>query len=298
MPRSGALPEPPAAEIPAVEEPVIAESPERQVTQDTTTEEEWEDVDWQEEDWEEEWEENWEEGWSGDWDNWPMSDDFFSHGYGGGGWIPVHFMPDLGDLNGVLNNIGFSDLPESGLLLHGGGGKGPIGNGWFIGGMGAGYTLDRKIHTTVITTDGDNDVIRRMKFGTGFGGVTLDRRYKISQKFMGGMGFLLGGGAKKLEISQASGEYNWEDIGGGFSEGTNGYFKLRKGYLVFQPKAMLHYRITPWLSIRSEIGYYMGFSFKNGWEAEIGEDSFEVLQSPDSNFYDGITFTIGPWFGF
>lgn len=262
-------------------------------------EEEWSDVEWDEEEWEREWEENWEDGWQGDFDSWPLEQEgLFAYGYGGAGYMPIWFIPDFSDLNTVVTDLGFSELPDYGVLLHGGGGKGPVGNGWFIGGMGAGYSMDRKIQYTINEETNPEEVIRRMKFKTSFGGVTFDKRLKISKKFMGGVGFLIGGGGKVLEVSQSSGIYNWDSIGSDFSSGDNGYFSLKKRYLVFQPKTMLHYRLTPWLSLRGELGYYMGFSFKNGWEAEIADDTFDVLESPDSNFYDGLTFSIGPWFGF
>ena len=295
---------PPMPEMPNIDDvPSPEEAPEvgEMPTPPDTTEmqEEWSDAEWDEEEWEREWEENWEEGWQGDFEDWPLEQEgLFEYGYGGAGYMPIWFIPDFSDLNRVITDLGFSELPDYGVLLHGGGGKGPVGNGWFIGGMGAGYGMDRKIQYTINETTNPEEVIRRMKFKTSFGGVTFDKRMKISEKFMGGVGFLIGGGGKVLEVSQSSGTYDWDTIGSDFSSGDNGFFRLKKRYLVFQPKALLHYRLTPWMSLRGELGYYMGFSFKNGWEAEIAEETFDVLESPDSNFYDGLTFSIGPWFGF
>jgi hypothetical protein len=299
MPRMRELPPmPDIGDEPALPDaPEVGEMPAAPDTSDA--EDEWSDVEWDEEEWEREWEESWEEGWNGDFENWPLEQEgFFEFGYGGGGYMPIWFVPDFSDLNTVITDLGFAELPDYGVLLHGGGGKGPVGNGWFIGGMGAGYSMDRKIQYTINEITNPEEVIRRMQFKTSFGGVTFDKRLKLSEKFMSGVGFLIGGGGKVLEVSQSSGVYDWDTIGTDFSSGDNGYFRLKKRYLVFQPKAMLHYRLTPWLSLRGELGYYMGFSFKNGWEVEIADDTFDVLESPDSNFYDGLTFSIGPWFGF
>jgi hypothetical protein len=299
MPRMRELPPmPDIGDEPSLPDaPEVGEMPAAPDTSDA--EDEWSDVEWDEEEWEREWEESWEEGWNGDFENWPLEQEgFFEFGYGGGGYMPIWFVPDFSDLNTVITDLGFAELPDYGVLLHGGGGKGPVGNGWFIGGMGAGYSMDRKIQYTINEITNPEEVIRRMQFKTSFGGVTFDKRLKLSEKFMSGVGFLIGGGGKVLEVSQSSGVYDWDTIGTDFSSGDNGYFRLKKRYLVFQPKAMLHYRLTPWLSLRGELGYYMGFSFKNGWEVEIADDTFDVLESPDSNFYDGLTFSIGPWFGF
>jgi len=56
--------------------------------------------------------------------------------------------------------------------------------------------------------------------------------------------------------------------------------------------------LTPWLAIRSEAGYMLGYSFKKGWEAQVGNEKFEMSNAPQDNSLTGITFTIGPWFGF
>lgn len=299
MPRMREMPDmPDIGNVPSPQEtPEFGEMPPPPDT--TKMQEEWSDAEWDEEEWEREWEENWEEGWQGDFENWSLDEEgFLEYGYGGGGYMPIWFNPDFSDLNTVITDLGFSELPDYGVLLHGGGGKGPVGNGWFIGGMGAGYSMDRKRQYTINETTNPENVIRRMKYKTSFGGVTFDKRLKISKKLMGGFGFLIGGGGKVLEVSQSRSIFDWDAIGSDFSSGDNGYFRLKKRYLVFQPKALLHYRLTPWLSVRGELGYYMGFSFRNGWEAEIAEDTFDVLESPDSNFYDGLTFSIGPWFGF
>ena len=63
-------------------------------------------------------------------------------GHGGGGWVPVWFMPDVTEINSMLSDLGFKEetFSEDGFLLQGGAGKGFVGKGWFIGGIGAGYS--------------------------------------------------------------------------------------------------------------------------------------------------------------
>jgi len=211
-----------------------------------------------------------------------------SVGYGGGGWIPVWFVDDneFADLNHILDNYGFQGLDESGILLHGGGGKGNVGKGWFLGGMGAGYT----------TIDGD-DVTRRMLFSTGYGGVTLDKRLAITNKMVTSFGFMLGWGGHNLQISQTDGSYDWSSLNEDMDSSANNAIELDKNYILFQPKVMLMYRILDWLGIRAEGGYMLSHSFSNGWNAVSCDDDFEVSNSPDTPF-QGYTVSIGPWFGF
>ncbi len=248
-----------------------------------------------------------EEAWEDHaWDDeeWPLKgleskfDGFFASGYGGGSWIPVWNMADLSDINGVIDELGFKRLPENGMLMQGGLGKGPVGRGYFIGGMGAGYSVDRKISHTVNRPDTSFNAIRRMRFSTGYGGVTLDKRYRLSENIATGVGFMLGGGEVSMEVSQTSGRYDWTNLPDEISDNGNSYLKLTKSYLIFQPKAMVMYRLTKWLAIRAEAGYLLGYSFKTGWDAKMADDTFEVRESPASHFYDGFTLSIGPWFGF
>jgi len=214
-----------------------------------------------------------------------------SVGYGGGSWIPVWYMPKdkFEDVNEIITSCGFTKLREDGLFLNGGGGKGMIGKGWFIGGMGAGYSIDRKI----IDTTG----VKRMIFSTGYGGVTLDKRIPISRKLISAIGFMLGWGGHTIEFSNIGETYDWDSVDTQFTSSKNNYIKMEKSYIMFQPKIACLYKLTPWLGIRAEAGYLFSYSYHSGWNAKICDDTFEVKNSPETS-YDGYTFTIGPWFGF
>ena len=271
-------------DIEETEEPDTPESPASPDTAETAADEE---------EMEEDWDEEWPLVGFGD-----SFDGFLSAGYGGGSWIPVWSMIDVSDVNNMIGELGFERLPESGLFMQGGGGKGPIGKGWFIGGMGAGYDVDRKMSYEIQRPDTSFTAIRRMKFSTGYGGVTLDKRYRLNENMVAGFGFMLGGGDVTLEVSQTSGHYDWDDLDEDLVRSGNSYMTLEKSYLTFQPKAMYLYRLTRWLGIRAEVGYMMGYSFKTGWNTKLADETFDVSGSPDSQYYNGFTFTVGPWFGF
>jgi hypothetical protein len=58
------------------------------------------------------------------------------------------------------------------------------------------------------------------------------------------------------------------------------------------------YRVLSWLGLRAEVGYTYGYSLTKDWRVRgLAGESFEVSGSPDTPF-QGMTATIGPWFGF
>jgi len=221
-----------------------------------------------------------------------------SVGSGGGGWIPVWFVDDnkFDDINYILDAYGFNGLDEKGILMHGGGGNGNMGKGWFLGGMGAGYSIDKKKGYD-IDGDGISDVTRRMLYTNGYGGVTLDKRLAITKNLITSFGFMLGWGGHNLQISQTDGAYDWEDLDDDMNSTLNNAIEIEKNYIMFQPKATVMYRIIDWLSIRAEGGYMLSHSYTSGWDAVSCEDNFEINNSPETP-YQGYTISIGPWFGF
>lgn len=221
-----------------------------------------------------------------------------SVGHGGGSWIPVWFVADneFEDINYILDSYGFNGLDEKGILMHGCGGHGNVGKGWFIGGMGAGYTIDKKKGHD-INGDEINDVTRRMLYANGYGGVTLDKRLAITKNLITSLGFMLGWGGHNLQISQTDGAYDWNSLDDDMDSSANNAIELEKNYIMFQPKATVMYRVLDWLSIRAEGGYMLSHSYTGGWDAVSCEDNFEIDNSPETP-YQGYTVSIGPWFGF
>lgn len=218
-----------------------------------------------------------------------------SAGSFGGSWLPYYYMGNFDDINGVITQLGFNSLRDNGLLYNGGALKFTIGNGWFLGFAGAGYSLD---HKTGYTLSEGTQVTRRMNFSTGFWGGTLDKRYPLSKTFVVGGGFLLGGGGTSLKVAQTSGDYTWPEIQNQLLDPYNNYFELHKSYLLFQPRASLLIRLKSWIGIHSEVGYLLSYSFTNGWTAKLDNETYEIKSSPTNSSYDGWTISVGPWFGF
>jgi hypothetical protein len=218
-----------------------------------------------------------------------------SGGTGGGSWLPIWFNGDFDDINSVLSSNGLDDLAnieimdKKGILLHGGAGKGNVGKNWMLGGMGAGYS-----YTTSRKTD--NGDTRKINVEVGYWGITLDKRHSFTKKITVAAGFMIGGAHQSVKLTQTDADFNW-DFTDESEVANSSILSMRKDYIIFQPKAVAMYRILDWLAIRAEGGYIMSHALESGWKAKMGGNDYTVNDSPNSPF-DGITFTIGPWFGF
>ena len=228
-------------------------------------------------------------------------------GYGGGSWIPTWFVPDFSELNTIASNLGFSSetFPEKGIYLSGGGGKGPIGRRFFMGGMGASHKNTKTTkHLWAIDESGLDtvSVSRKMTYAVSFGGVTLDRRIPITNKLTSSLGCMLGGGSVSMKVSQSYNTVTNIDLDNGLDDNFDDNYlrktslSLKNNFLVFQPKIMMMYHFTSWLGIRAEAGYMLSYSPKD-WEVSRNDSSVAAENLPTSNM-DGLTLSVGPWFGF
>jgi len=216
-----------------------------------------------------------------------------SVGYGGGTWMPIWVELDMDDVNYLVKGVGFSKIADNGILHTGFGGKFSIGKGLFLGGMGAAYDITKKTNAMV----GDENVIRRMKYKSTFGGVTLDKRFGISKNLYGSFGMMLGGASQSVEISQTKGDFSWTGYYQQIENSLNNYTKFQKSYIIAQPKVELLYRLTGWLALRAEGAYIASYGWSNGWNTKLTGDTFESTGSPNTKF-DTFTISAGPWFGF
>ena len=233
----------------------------------------------------------------------------YSVGHGGGSWLPIWYTPDIAEINDVLASLDFKDetFSEDGFLLQGGGGKGNVGKGWFIGGMGAGYSNKESSKHFWWDNDGILDstlVSRKAKYAVSYWGATLDKRYSFSKKFIGSVGFMLGAGQNFIKVTQTvdNGDipnFNFET---GSSQQMDDFYNfkskltMKKDYIVFQPKVMLMYHFLDWLAFRAEVGYLVSYS-PNDCTVKRNGETVKALNAPESNM-DGLTLTVGPWFGF
>lgn len=218
-----------------------------------------------------------------------------SAGYGGGSWIPMWIDLDMGDINDLISHedLGFTKVREDGILQQGGGGKFPIGRNFFLGGQFTSFN-DNKKKTNL--TDPNYHIWLRQR--NMMGGVTLDRRIPITSKFISSVGFLVGGANHELEFLNTDSNYDWDTLPGTIPSSNNTHFLLKKSFLVVQPRAELLYMFLPWLGLRAEAGYVAGYPLTQDWRVKgLQNESYEVSHSPDTK-YEGLTLTIGPWFGF
>jgi len=216
-----------------------------------------------------------------------------SAGYGGGSIFFNYYQADMDDVNKILNQLGFDEQPEDGILMIGGGGKGPIGKGFFIGGYAVGYEDEQKKGIT--DSEGNKGGTKWLRYSTGMGGVTLDKRIPLTSKLITSLGLMLGGASHTLEVTKTDALYNWDNLGDD-TNFTN--YTMHRDYLVAQPKAEVMFRILSWLAIRGEVNYTYGYSPQKGWKIRgFSSEEFNVTGSPSTE-YQGISYSVGPWFGF
>lgn len=217
-----------------------------------------------------------------------------SAGYGGGSWIPMWIQLDMDDINNLISQpeLGFGKYPDDVILQQGIGGKLPVGKGYFLGGQITWYEDSKRKNVD------DSNYHVWMQYSNVMGGVTLDKRIPITKNVVTSLGLMVGGAGHEMEFVNTDANYNWSDLPNIITSSNNTHFKLSKGYLLAQPRAELLIRFLPWLGIRAEGGYAYGISLREDWRViGMGEEEYEVTNSPNTK-YEGITFTVGPWFGF
>lgn len=218
-----------------------------------------------------------------------------SPGYGGGSWVPLWIKTDIEDINRLIgaNGLGFSEIPEGFMLQQGLAGKLPIGRGFFLGGQITGYS-----DGTRIVSPADPKYHLWMQYDRTLGGVTLDKRIPFTKNIIGSVGFMIGGAKHSLEFVNTDANFNWATMDSTITASNNTHIKLSKGYLIAQPKAELLVRILPWLGLRAEGGYVYGVNLRENWRAiGMGDEQYNIKNSPNTS-HNGISFSVGPWFGF
>ena len=214
-----------------------------------------------------------------------------SPGYGGGGFEPIYVDFNFVGVNQFLINNGFKGVGNGYIIALGGGGAGNVGNGWFIGGMGAGF--DQKQQIPVKDSSGVLIGQKRYEFRTGFGGVTITKKIPLfTKRLVLDVGTMLGGGSTILEMSQTDGDFSWTDVIG---ESNSYSLRYEKAYFAYRPSVGLLVRIKNWFGIHGSVGYLGTFSTKKEWTQKpfdftVGGVSPETL--------NGLSYSLGVWFGY
>lgn len=212
-----------------------------------------------------------------------------SPGHGGGGFEPVVIDYDFKGINDFLRVNEFDDISGP-VVAWGGGGAGNVGNGWFIGGMGAGFELRKQI-AIKDTLTGESGW-RSYKLENGFGGVTVAKKFPLfTERLVLDLSIMLGGGGTTLWVSQTDGDFRWDDP----VEGKKSYaVRLEKGYFAYLPSVGLLVRIKDWLGVHGSVGYLGTYSADDKWT----EKPFDfTVKGASPVVPSGPSFTLGIWFG-
>lgn len=216
-----------------------------------------------------------------------------STGDGGASWVPMYFNTEMEDVNELITAIGFSELPEDGVLTHGFAFNGNVGKNWFLGGQFQFYGDSKKVNV-------EEDYINNMKYNMFIGGATIDKRFALTKNLVTSLGVMIGGGSHKVSLIHTNGDYNWPVEGQDTFDimNNNANTTMSKGYILVQPRAEVLLRLLSWFGLRAEGGFLYGYGPTGGWKIRNEEgEAYEIKNSPDTPF-QGYTISIGPWFGF
>lgn len=231
-----------------------------------------------------------------------------SAGDGGFGWTPTYYMGDFEDLNDTFQKLGFGEemVDEDGIMLGGIAFQGEAGHNWFIGFQHNSYEDSKttKIDWELPGLPDPVNVKRKGTYDYEHWGFSLDKRFAISKHFVSSMGFMLGFAEQEIKVKQSyeitgEEELNYE---GDMSEIINDNYTyksklyLEKDYFVTEPRIMLMWHPLDWFGIRVQAGYLASYSSK-GWKAKVNGDKADYNNAPDDDL-NGLTVSVGPWFGF
>lgn len=217
-----------------------------------------------------------------------------SRGLGGIGYKPMYVNMDLSPINDLYGTLGFNELSGFNNLHHGFDLQGLIGNGYFIGGYGVWTGQKQSIHYTI---DQATPVYRDIKYTSGMGGISLDKRYRLGDRWMLSAGIMVGGGSTRLEIDQFEKTVDWHEIGLDTTGSYNDYLQLQKKYTLLQPRIAMMYRVLPVFWIKVEAGYMLSYS-RNGWQQILNDNKHSIDEPGNDSSMSGFTVSISPFFGF
>ncbi|MDO9548942.1 MAG: hypothetical protein Q7J65_08285 [Candidatus Marinimicrobia bacterium] len=217
-----------------------------------------------------------------------------SRGLGGAAYKPMFINADQAGLNDLFGSLGFDNLSEINNLYHGFDLQGLIGNRYFIGGYGVWTGQKQSINYTVGSSD---QVNRNLKYNSGLGGVSLDKRYRLSDRWIASAGLMVGGGGTQFEIDQIENTVDWNQMDPDTNGSYNDYLQLRKNYVLLQPRISLMYRVLPVFWLKVEAGYMLSYS-KNGWQQILNDNKHDIAGPGNETTLNGFTISVSPWFGF
>ncbi len=229
-------------------------------------------------------------------------------GDGGIGWTPTFYQGDFESINETFYKFGFEKdmLDEDGTIIGGFAFQGDVGNNWMVGMQHNSFEDSKTTKFDWLISEDETleDTKRKGTYDFEYWGFTFDKRFALSRKFITSIGFMFGFGESEIKISQSyeTTDATNKDFTKDLEDDLNNniIYKsklyLEKDYIVAQPKIMFMWHPLDWFGIRAEAGYLLSYSGK-GWKAKLNGDSISYDDAPDDNL-DGLTVSIGPWFGF
>ena len=207
---------------------------------------------------------------------------FFDAPFGGGiGYVPAWYIPNIDPINTQLNDIGMSELSNSGFYSSGIAGYLYVGfvKNLRIGGMGYGGSLSSSQNIETLN--------REVVYSLGGGGITIEYTLPFIKDIGVSVGAAIGSGSLELDIYQSSGDFTWEGTWDELSNPNNSSEsynrKLKNSFWMFTPTINLDYPIYRFVSLRFGVGYQI--TFADEWTADNDRPVADIPSDMKSNSF-------------
>ncbi len=208
-------------------------------------------------------------------------------GYGGGGPMATFVDFKFPVVSDLLEINGFARLDNSTITYYGGYGMGNVSHGLFIGGGGAGFTMEQQIPRS------DGTGFKSYTLNSGYGGAMVHKKKALfTKKLVLDFGVMIGGGSTDLTIASTDGDITWSS---NVETMDSQSFTFKKDYFVYQPTIGALIRITDWFGIDANVGYLGTYSKNNEWK----DANFDFsVDGGNPDILNSMSYTVGIWFGY
>ena len=208
---------------------------------------------------------------------------------GGGGFIPIYFVPSLKDINTDLTQVGMPDFGSRGMIMYGGGGFAYVNlvRNMRIGGMGAGGSID--------LTSTAKGIKRESTVGVGLGGLTVEYVVPVHPKVDLAFGATIGGGKLSLRLARHDdATKNWDQDLNELKDAAVSHDIIKEygaPFFFVRPTACVEVHLYSWLGLRLGGGYYV--SAPGSWSS----NGFDAAGLPSSFKAKGLSLEAGLFIG-
>lgn len=225
-------------------------------------------------------------------------------GEGGLSFHSAFYQPDHHALSQLITSLGFGDVlntpqignfDDEGLLMQGFQVRFEGGNDWYWGFIKSDFKSNKQISVPNISDQGN--AVRRLTYEFNTFGLSFEKRTPFLNRIIFAPGVTGGIAHYKINIYETTRNFVWDQFDQLLQSTNNNYMQLRKNYIFIEPDMGVVFKLTDWLGVEGRAGYYLGYSYHSGWNANVVTDEYEVQNSPETKL-EGMNYSLGIWIDF